>query len=66
MRISVVVVILLTVAEVIDTVWFDGDYGRAFWQNAYDEFSLAKNQITSITNSGVACAPKFSQFWKIP
>jgi hypothetical protein len=66
MRILVVVVILLTVAEVIDAVWFDGHYGRAFWQNAYDEVGQAKNQITSITDSGVARAPKLSRFWTVP
>lgn len=66
MRILVFVVILLTVAEVADTVWFDGRYGQAIWRYINHEARQAKNQVTSIAGSVVIRAPNLSRFWKIP
>ena len=66
MRIFVVMAVVLAVSGVVDTVWFDGHYGRTIWQYINHEVGQAENQVTSFVGPVAIRPPNLSRHWKIP
>jgi hypothetical protein len=58
-RIFLIVVVLFTIAEAVDTFWYDGRYGHALWQYVDQESQQVAGQT-------FIHFPTLSRYWKIP
>ena len=64
MRAMLAVIALLSAAELVDNVWFDGSYTRAAWQDVAYTTRLVETQINSSAGPIAIPAANLSHAWK--
>ena len=64
MRAMLAVIALLSAAELVDNVWFDGSYTRAAWQDVANTTRAVENKFNSSAGPIAIPAPNLSHAWK--